>query len=247
MNFQRKVFIYLLFLICINNVYSQNLIVSYETNVTDITDKSFVYLFTNNTLITNQNESLYISTNRDTIISYEGGEFFSESNPEFSTVESRKDVSFKNLEERVYFNKDVSLGKVIRDDMYKILDWKITDKTKIILGKLCQEGTCTFRGRNYSAYFSTELPYSNGPFKFDGLPGLILEVVSSDRTVRIIAKKIEITQEKIINPFIKEKKFVSWTEYIKWLNVTIDKINVYSKTQGVEANIPKKQIEYFNE
>lgn len=55
-------------------------------------------------------------------------------------------------------------------------NWKITDETKEIAGYECQKATCTFRGRNYIAWFTREIPVNEGPWKFNGLPGLIVKV-----------------------------------------------------------------------
>ena len=57
--------------------------------------------------------------------------------------------------------------------------WEIGDRTKEILGYQCQEATCTFRGRDYIAWFAPEIAVSEGPWKFGGLPGLIMEVYDS--------------------------------------------------------------------
>ncbi len=57
-----------------------------------------------------------------------------------------------------------------------MLQWKILNDRKTISEFKCQKATCTFRGREYVAWFATDLPISNGPWKFQGLPGLILEV-----------------------------------------------------------------------
>ncbi len=61
------------------------------------------------------------------------------------------------------------------DDKIPVINWTITQETKEIQGLACQKATAPFRGRNYTAWFCSALPYSNGPWKLGGLPGLILE------------------------------------------------------------------------
>ncbi len=56
-------------------------------------------------------------------------------------------------------------------------EWDLSsDSTKSILGYKCQKATCTFRGREWTAWFALDIPISDGPWKFCGLPGLIMEV-----------------------------------------------------------------------
>lgn len=62
------------------------------------------------------------------------------------------------------------------EDEPGVLPWKITDSTKTILDYVCQKATLNFRGRDYVAWFTTDIPVSDGPWKFSGLPGLILKV-----------------------------------------------------------------------
>lgn len=62
-----------------------------------------------------------------------------------------------------------------------IQEWEIHEDTIMIIGYCCQKATCTFRGREYTAWFSMDIPISNGPWKFGGLPGLILKVYDMER------------------------------------------------------------------
>jgi GLPGLI family protein len=56
------------------------------------------------------------------------------------------------------------------------LKWEVTDVTDTVASYNCQKATINFRGRDYVAWFTTEIPLSDGPWKFSGLPGLILKV-----------------------------------------------------------------------
>ena len=56
-------------------------------------------------------------------------------------------------------------------------EWDLQeDSVKTILGHECQKATCKFRGREWTAWFALDVPISDGPWKFCGLPGLIMEV-----------------------------------------------------------------------
>lgn len=50
--------------------------------------------------------------------------------------------------------------------------WQITAKTKVIMGYGCQSDTTTFRGRDYEAWFTADIPLNYGPWKFMGYQGL---------------------------------------------------------------------------
>ena len=61
-----------------------------------------------------------------------------------------------------------------------VQNWTLLEDTASIAGYLCQKATCMFRGRNFEAWFTPEIPIGNGPWKFGGLPGLILKVYDAD-------------------------------------------------------------------
>src|SRR6478735_8286172 len=69
------------------------------------------------------------------------------------------------------------------DEKIPAIEWNITQETKEIKGLQCQKATCDFKGRSYEAWFCSQLPYSNGPWKLGGLPGLIIEAYDAKKEV----------------------------------------------------------------
>ncbi len=57
-------------------------------------------------------------------------------------------------------------------------DWKYEDETREVMGYECRKATTHWRGRDWTAWYS-EIPVSAGPWKFNGLPGLILRLEDS--------------------------------------------------------------------
>ena len=75
-------------------------------------------------------------------------------------------------------------------------DWTIEEDTVTVMGYLCQKATCTFRGRNFTAWFAMDIPIQNGPWKFGGLPGLILKVYDDNKLYEFECVKIENFKKK---------------------------------------------------
>ncbi|GHA48564.1 hypothetical protein GCM10007103_31850 [Salinimicrobium marinum] len=75
--------------------------------------------------------------------------------------------------------------KILRDELrYEedkgLFEWEILPETRTIQGYESQKAKTVFRGREYTAWFTTEIPISDGPYKFSGLPGLILQLSDSE-------------------------------------------------------------------
>ncbi|WP_282017345.1 GLPGLI family protein [Salegentibacter mishustinae] len=76
----------------------------------------------------------------------------------------------------------VSFTEKIVKDNYRYtqdiddLNLEILPETKEVAGFVAQKAKASFSGRDYTAWFTTEIPISEGPYKFRGLPGLILKI-----------------------------------------------------------------------
>lgn len=85
--------------------------------------------------------------------------------------------------------KDYKTGKklyqarILRDQYAyeedRPMDWKILPETATIGEYKTQKAETQFAGRTWFAWFTTEVPFQDGPYKFSGLPGLIVKVEDS--------------------------------------------------------------------
>ena len=65
------------------------------------------------------------------------------------------------------------------DEPLDLMDWQMSFETKEILGYQCFKAECDFRGRHWTAWCTMQIPVQDGPWKFCGLPGLILQMEES--------------------------------------------------------------------
>ena len=70
-------------------------------------------------------------------------------------------------------------------------DWTLLGDTASFLGHQCQKAICRWRGRDYMAWFAPDIPVSRGPWKFGGLPGLIMKIHDVDSLYVFEAVAIE--------------------------------------------------------
>lgn len=111
-------------------------------------------------------------------------------------VEQKISVSHRLFGEKtVYFYQDDYPAKI---------NWELTGEKKEIHTYNCQKAIGVFRGRKYEAWFTPEIPLKEGPYKFGGLPGLILEI--SDTQKHYVYTCIGISYPKDVTPI----KFWKW-------------------------------------
>lgn len=88
------------------------------------------------------------------------------------------------------------------------IQWEIGDSTKTVLGYECSIATANYHGRHWTAWFTTEIPLQEGPWKLTGLPGLILEASESTGQHSFIATGLEASNQEMypIYPYRQYEK-----------------------------------------
>lgn len=127
----------------------------------------------------------------------------------------------------IYFN--MNLGKkfyTVNEPKIK-LNWNLGKETKTILNFKCNSAKVKFRDKEYIAYYTTEIPINGGPWKFRGLPGLILELKSLDNKIDF----------KVLS--IKKEKYIDRKDFSFKQNESVD-INLFKKLSF--KNIKKRKI-----
>jgi len=77
------------------------------------------------------------------------------------------------------------------------LNWKLLSEKKSIKGLSCYSAKTTFRGRTYFAWYAPSIPISFGPWKLNGLPGLIIEAKDDTNEVIFQAEKVSYNPQKM--------------------------------------------------
>ncbi|MDR1743418.1 MAG: GLPGLI family protein [Dysgonamonadaceae bacterium] len=128
--------------------------------------------------------------------------------------------------------KDRSLQEIITADRdhhsYKFVvketlsfDWEVSADTLTVLNYVCMKATTRFRGRTYTAWFATDIPVNDGPWKFYGLPGLILKIEDSEHVFNFEAIGL-----KKIADFTVGQNLAPASQRI---NLTYDQLNDYRR------------------
>jgi len=94
----------------------------------------------------------------------------------------------------------LSKANYIMPEPMESFNWNITHQTKKIGDFICQMATGNCRGRFYTVWFCNDIPFSAGPWKLAGLPGLILEAEDSKKQVIFKFNKIEYPVTEFIEP-----------------------------------------------
>ncbi len=116
------------------------------------------------------------------------------------------DLYFFFKDEKFYTREKLFTNYMIEENIPK-LNWKITKDTASFSGIHCQKATTNFRGRTWTSWYAPELPFQSGPWKLNGLPGLIIEAYDSKKEVIFQLSEIDNLKNETENIYAKSFYF----------------------------------------
>ena len=93
---------------------------------------------------------------------------------------------------------------LILDD--RLLNWILFPEKRDIGGYECQKAELDFGGRKWTAWFTEKIPFNDGPYKFRGLPGLIIEIKDITNSHSFQLLEMTKVRDSFISNIIDRKK-----------------------------------------
>lgn len=119
-------------------------------------------------------------------------------------------------------------------------NWVLGNENKMLEGLNCKSAHTVFRGRKYTAWYTLDIPSAAGPWKFNGLPGLIVAVEDAQKEVNIILTSVKLlaeSEDKSVD--FSKSDIKSREEVLQCLDKAYAEF--YNKNR---ANIAKLQAEF---
>ncbi|MFY0631526.1 MAG: GLPGLI family protein [Flavobacteriaceae bacterium] len=164
-----------------------------------------------------------------------------------SASSKKRFIYFNYNTDTIYSTAKFSSKEYLVAEKKPTIKWILVNETKTIGSLQVQKATTKFRGRNYVAWYSLDYPLKFGPWKFQGLPGLIVEIYDDTNRYHWILRSIKSHETSFAFQIDKKKyKEISLKGYVderynKKPNFVIAKLprgaKVTSTTRGPRNSI----------
>lgn len=172
-------------------------------------------------VLTKENYILDISTNETKYYTYD---FFVADSLINNNIPFPKDMTLNTSDIIIHKNNsneysqyDLLENTVLQLQMTANQKWNLSTEKKKVQDINLQKAVTTWGGRNWTAWFSNEILFQEGPYKFHGLPGLIVEIYDDRNNYHFQLVKSEKIMNEEENQFIEMSKKMSipitWDKY----------------------------------
>lgn len=249
----KHIIIYTIVIFSSANIWSQNKGIVYYGQIESVSLKGPYGPDFNSYLVFNNNQSYYVtakdSLDADTTFKrvYDNADASQGLSLSVYTTHLGRQVYHDRKKDSLYWNQWVDF--YVAEKTPKI-DWQLEKETKKIGNFTVLKATGKFRGRVYTAWYTLEIPLPYGPWKLQGLPGLILEAYDKDKEIYIYFKSLEypttnsakITQIK--RPEEHPKTWKSLQDFKERTNKIYERMKNSSITiaQKYNTDVPEQKI-----
>ena len=149
--------------------------------------------------------------------------------------------------EKDFENHKFIIQKMAGVDTYQYeepaeVDWQIQADTLTINGYACQRATTRVSGRNYAVWFTPEIPIADGPFKFFGLPGLIVQASDTKGFFQFRLKAFKAIDQTAIPPPPTHRVIATTKKKYRQAEAHAEHMRIKDilKTKGIRIEISKE-------
>jgi GLPGLI family protein len=173
-------------------------------------------------LLLNDNYSVFKSKNwylQDSVLSQVNGLDMTAMGYIQSLKTNFKFTILKDNSDNLHYFDFIDKDKYEYIEAKRCFNWKVLPDTSTINNFHCQKAVTNYGGRKWNCWFTTEIPISEGPYKFNGLPGLIIK--ADDEQGYFVFNLIGINKTKPVSVIesikdaskITKDKFYSYLDY----------------------------------
>jgi GLPGLI family protein len=161
------------------------------------------------------NSDSKLSANTILIVTNQGSLFTFEGMVNLDKIQQTRELKVEDvlLNRSPYYHLIKSYGEEIEhyeavgNDSFKFKekvyhDWQLVNQDTLINNYSCKKGILNYGGREWIAWYSPEIPTSVGPYKFHGLPGLVMKISDSEGVFNFIVNELK-TGEFEISPKVQ--------------------------------------------
>ena len=106
-------------------------------------------------------------------------------------------VIYKDRNNRIVFSLLYSSYEILNEQKCPF-EWTLTEIQDTVLNYPCKQAEVHFAGRDYVAWYTPDIPIPDGPWKFQGLPGLILKVEDREQLFQFEAIGLDVLENAFI-------------------------------------------------
>ncbi len=136
------------------------------------------------------------------------------------------------------------INNYLIEEPLAVINWKISSDTITISRLHCQKATAHFKGRDYIAWFCANLPFRSGPWKLNGLPGLIVQATDTKKEVVFeFAGFEQINNKKVEVKLPEDAIYTTRKEFERLQQVAKTNPSALSKVAGKSSGSPLDDID----